>query len=126
MELALSGRYDFIDGFLFPSTCDVIRNLSGVWKVLFPHKYTHYLDVPQNFEKAIGGQYYERELRHLRKDLEGLSGRTISDDDLRSNRTLQRQSAGDRRAMGALKRSPVAGSGYGVLLDSVRRLSASG
>src|SRR3970040_1066063 len=31
IELALAGRYDSIDGFLFPSICDVIRNLSGVW-----------------------------------------------------------------------------------------------
>jgi len=85
VELALSGRYDFMDGFLFPSTCDVIRNLSGVWKVLFPNKYAHYLDVPQNFEKSIGGKYYERELRHLRGDLEGLAGRTISDGDLRAS-----------------------------------------
>lgn len=85
VELALLGKYDFIDGFLFPSTCDVIRNLSGVWKILFPNKYSHYLDVPQNFEKEIGGRYYERELRHVRKDLENLAGRAITDDDLRAS-----------------------------------------
>lgn len=83
IELALSGKYDFMDGFLFPSTCDVIRNLSGVWKVLFPNKYAHYVDVPQNFDKAIGGKYFQRELTHIRKDLETLSGRAVTDDDLR-------------------------------------------
>ena len=40
VELALSGRLDVLDGVLFPSTCDVIRNLSGIWKILLPGTYT--------------------------------------------------------------------------------------
>ena len=32
IELGVSGRIDFVDGMLFPSICDVIRNLSGMWK----------------------------------------------------------------------------------------------
>ena len=30
IELGLSKRMDFVDGMLFPSICDVIRNLSGM------------------------------------------------------------------------------------------------
>ena len=37
IDLAASGRLDFVDGMLFPSICDVIRNLSGMWKMMFPH-----------------------------------------------------------------------------------------
>ena len=36
IELAQSGRLDLLSAVLFPSTCDVIRNLSGVWKLLYP------------------------------------------------------------------------------------------
>ncbi len=36
VELAQSGRLDFLSAVLFPATCDVIRNLSGVWKLLYP------------------------------------------------------------------------------------------
>ena len=36
IELGVSGRLDFVDGMLFPSICDVIRNLSGMWKMMFP------------------------------------------------------------------------------------------
>ena len=39
IELGVSGRIDFVDGMLFPSICDVIRNLSGMWKLMFPHVY---------------------------------------------------------------------------------------
>ena len=32
IELAELGRLDFLDAMLFPSTCDVIRNLSGMYQ----------------------------------------------------------------------------------------------
>ena len=32
LELGLTGRLDCLDGMLFPSICDVIRNLSGMWR----------------------------------------------------------------------------------------------
>ncbi len=85
IELALTGRLDCLDGFLFPSICDVIRNLSGMWRVLFPQKYTRYLDVPQNFDPAVGGRFFAHELGGLRDDLGKLAGRAISDDDLRAS-----------------------------------------
>lgn len=83
VELALGGKYDCLDGFLFPSTCDVIRNLSGMWKVLFPQKYVRYIDVPQNFDPEVGGRFFRGELQLFRADLEKLTGKAISDDDLR-------------------------------------------
>ncbi len=54
IELGVSGRLDFVDGMLFPSICDVIRNLSGMWKLMFPHVYSRYFDVPQNYRDDIG------------------------------------------------------------------------
>ncbi len=85
IELALTGRYDCLDGLLFPSICDVIRNLSGMWKLLFPDKYVRYFDVPQNYAPGVGGAFYERELRELRHDLAKLAGADISDDAIRAS-----------------------------------------
>lgn len=106
VELGLSKRLDCLDGMLFPSTCDVIRNLSGMWQLLFPGTYVRYLDVPQNFDPSLGGRFWAGELRTLRNDLEGLGGRPISDDDLRGsiavfnrNRQLLRQVDALRREM---------------------------
>ena len=62
VELGLSGRLDFVDGMLFPSICDVIRNLSGMWKLMFPNVYSRYFDVPQNYRDDIGGNFYVNEL----------------------------------------------------------------
>lgn len=85
LELGLTGRMDAIDGMLFPSICDVIRNLSGMWQMLFPGKYVKYIDVPQNYVDGIGGEFYIREMQHLRDDLGKLRGAPITDDELRAS-----------------------------------------
>lgn len=83
IEMAVSNRLDFLDGMLFPSTCDVIRNLSGMWQLLRKDTYVRYLDVPQNFDAGIGGRFWEHELRSLGGELGALTGHAPSDDDLR-------------------------------------------
>ena len=83
IELGVSGRLDFVDGMLFPSICDVIRNLSGMWKLMFPDVYSRYFDVPQNYTDEIGGNYYRAELQELREGLEAHCGVTITDEALR-------------------------------------------
>ena len=82
IELALSRRLDALDGMLFPSICDVIRNLSGMWTMLFPDRYVRYVDVPQTYDPAVGGRFWRQELEILREDLSRLVGRSIKDDDL--------------------------------------------
>ncbi len=83
IELAITKRLDFVDGMLFPSICDVIRNLSGMWQLMFPDVYVRYFDVPQNYRDDLGGEYYVNELKELRAGLEGVAGRKIGDDDIR-------------------------------------------
>jgi benzoyl-CoA reductase subunit C len=85
IELGVSGRLDFIDGMLFPSICDVIRNLSGMWQMMFPNVYVRYFDVPQNYQDDIGGSYYVHELAELVHDLGELRGKPISDHELRQS-----------------------------------------
>jgi benzoyl-CoA reductase subunit C len=85
IELGVSGRLDFVDGMLFPSICDVIRNLSGMWKLMFPEVYARYFDVPQNYVDEIGGNYYRTELAELVEGLEQLGGRKITDAALRKS-----------------------------------------
>jgi benzoyl-CoA reductase subunit C len=50
---------------IFPAICDVVRNLSGMWQMLFPQKLAWYLDVPQDFRPDLGGRFYRRELERL-------------------------------------------------------------
>jgi len=88
IELALSQRLDALDGMLFPSICDVIRNLSGMRMMLFPDRYVRYMDVPQNYDPAAGGRFWRQELSALRDDLARLAGSPVSDDALRHSIAL--------------------------------------
>jgi benzoyl-CoA reductase subunit C len=94
VELALGGDLDVLDGMLFPSICDVIRNLGGMWNMLFPKTYTAYVDLPQNFEPEIGGKFYAGELGRIAKELEGRGARPLEADALRA--AIRRENA--RRA----------------------------
>ena len=99
IELGLTGRLDCLDGMLFPSICDVIRNLSGMWQILFKDKYVRYFDVPQNYEDAIGGRFYVQELEVLREDLGKLRGAPITDAEI--DASIRAYNA-NRRAVQAL------------------------
>lgn len=84
IELGLNGALDVLDGVLFPATCDVIRNLSGMWMMQFPDKYVHYLDVPQDFDTGVGGAFYRHELLEIAGALEARGARPLTDANLRA------------------------------------------
>ena len=65
IEMGLSGKLDVLSGMIFPATCDVIRNLSGMWRLLFPDKLAFYLDLPHNHVGTIGGRFYAEELKRM-------------------------------------------------------------
>ena len=96
VELALTHRLEALDGMLFPSICDVIRNLSGMWQMLFPERYVRYVDLPQNFHPAVGGAFWRQELDTLRADLGRIAGREITDRELQHSVTVYNE---NRRAL---------------------------
>ncbi|MFI5143373.1 MAG: benzoyl-CoA reductase subunit C [Thermoanaerobaculales bacterium] len=74
LELKQSGRLRMLSAMLFPSTCDVIRNLSGIWKMESPEVYVKYLDLPQLLDRELGGRFWEGEIRTLLAELGEVSG----------------------------------------------------
>jgi benzoyl-CoA reductase subunit C len=74
VELQQSGRLSMLSAMVFPSTCDVIRNLSGMWQVLEPSMYVRYCDVPQVSDWSTGGQFWKHELQVLFGDLCKVAG----------------------------------------------------
>ena len=85
VELGLTGKLAALDGMLFPSICDVIRNLSGMWQILFKDKYVRYIDVPQNYDDEVGGKFYMEEMQVLREDLGKMAGKPITDEALNAS-----------------------------------------
>lgn len=77
LELGLTGHLDALDGMIFPSICDVIRNLGGMWRMLFPDRYAAYLDIPQDFDPRVGGRFYISAMREIATELEARGAGTL-------------------------------------------------
>jgi benzoyl-CoA reductase subunit C len=103
IELALNGSLDVLDGMLFPATCDVIRNLSGIWKLKFPGKLARYLDVPQNFDPEVGGVFLRHELLDLASDLAARGSRPYDAEALRRSLALHNENRALVRRLHALR-----------------------
>ncbi|MBM4321911.1 MAG: 2-hydroxyacyl-CoA dehydratase [Deltaproteobacteria bacterium] len=88
LESALRGELDFLDGTIFPHTCDSIQRLSDIWaeNLRFPFHWDLVLPVKLHTESARF--YLIQELHRLRLGLQEFIGRTITDDDLRSSIAL--------------------------------------
>jgi len=104
IELGLNGSLDCLDGMIFPAICDVIRNLSGMWKLQFPDKLSRYLDVPQNFDPEVGGQFYRRELDEISRELTERGARPLTPGALRESIERYNESRTLVRELYALRR----------------------
>jgi benzoyl-CoA reductase subunit C len=98
IEMGLSGALATLDGVIFPSICDVIRNLSGMWKMLFAQQPAWYLDLPQHFDE-VGETFFARELGTLRTHLHEVAGTPVDDDALAASIGLYNE---NRRRVRAL------------------------
>ncbi len=80
-ELGLTKRLDALDGMIFPSICDVSRNLSGLWRRNFPDRLAEFIHFPENLNSAHAVPYLRHELERLERALAGISGRAPTDAD---------------------------------------------
>jgi bcr-type benzoyl-CoA reductase subunit C len=83
LEDALAGRLDFLDGVVFPHTCDSIQRLSDIWRLNIPFGFHLDLVLPVKLDTGGARQYMVDVLMRFRTELGEKLGVTISDDDLR-------------------------------------------
>ncbi len=83
LEDALDGQLDFLDGAIFPHTCDSIQRLSDIWRM--NAKTGFHLDVvlPVKLNTDSARQYMATVMDKARTELETLLDRPISDADLK-------------------------------------------
>jgi bzd-type benzoyl-CoA reductase N subunit len=81
LEDALDGQLDFLDGAIFPHTCDSIQRLSDIWRM--NAKTGFHLDVvlPVKLDTASARDYMATVMGNARSELETLLDRPISDAD---------------------------------------------
>lgn len=83
LDLAMKGRYDFLDGIIFSNSCDHTRRLYDIWLEALPGRpdFLHFLDVPH-----LMGEIQERRYRDILQDMieavERNFGCTVSSENL--------------------------------------------
>jgi benzoyl-CoA reductase subunit C len=83
LELALSDRVK-LDMFVSHPICDAARNLAAVWGRNFSYP-CQILYLPQNANSKYSAQYLRHEYDRLKREIEAVAGRTVTDDDLRDS-----------------------------------------
>lgn len=82
LEDALAGRLPFLDGAVFPHTCDSIQRLSDIWRLNAGMK-THFdVVLPVKLTTDSARTYLIAVLEQFRRELEAAFGVTISDENL--------------------------------------------
>lgn len=80
LEETLAGRLDFLDGMVFPHTCDSIQRLSDIWRMRIPNMFHTDIVLPVKLDTESAREYLTAILRKLITDIEKHSGRPITDD----------------------------------------------
>jgi benzoyl-CoA reductase subunit C len=88
LEEALSGELNFLDGAIFPHTCDSIQRLSDIWRLNVPFGFHADVVLPVKLNTDSAREYMVSVLRVFRADLEKKLDVTITDDALKASMTL--------------------------------------
>ncbi len=83
LDNALSGKVDFLDGVVFPHTCDSIQRLSDIWRLNVRGCFHIDAVLPVKLDTESARQYMAQVIAKFRRELEGKLGTPIPDEKLR-------------------------------------------
>jgi len=85
LEDSLSGRLSFIDGTVFPHTCDSIQRLSDIWRMNGRYEFFADVVLPAKLNTQSARTYMKDLLTKFKKDLETAVGKEITNADLQES-----------------------------------------
>ncbi len=83
LEEALAGRLDFLDGMIFPHTCDSIQRLSDIWRMRIQNHFHADVLLPAKLDTDSTREYLVATFRKLLTDIENWQERRITKELLR-------------------------------------------
>jgi benzoyl-CoA reductase subunit C len=81
LDQGIKRRYSYLDGIIFPHTCDGICKLHDAWKRYISIPFVYMMDYPHRIS-SMSYNYFSKEILKLRRALEELTGHEITDDSL--------------------------------------------
>jgi bzd-type benzoyl-CoA reductase N subunit len=103
LDDALTGRLDFLDGTVFPHTCDSIQRLSDIWRLNTGFDFHLDLVLPVKLNSRSAEQYMHAVMKKFRIDLEAGLGVNIAERDLKKAIDTFNQIRSDLRRLYAFR-----------------------
>ncbi len=98
LEMLLDGTMDGLDGIITPTICDTLRPMSQNFRVAMGDKMSViFLAHPQNRFEEFGLQFTVDQYKHVKKELEKIAGREITNDDIQNAIKVYNESRAARR-----------------------------
>ncbi len=116
LDAALKNKLDFLDGVMFPHSCDSIQNLADIWRHNFPNQFSEVAVLPVWIDVPEAEDYLTEEIGRLRRKLEEHLGKDIRNADLKKSIEVYNENRMALADLYALRReSPALISGKDVL-----------
>jgi benzoyl-CoA reductase subunit C len=115
LDVAMKGRYDYLDAFIGAHACDGAERVSYIWRSYLKSPCSFYLDVPHtNHAAAI--EFFKQQLVYLNGELEKTAGKKATPEMIKDAVKLHnRQRALVRKLYEMNKQDPPALSGSEML-----------
>jgi bcr-type benzoyl-CoA reductase subunit C len=105
LELGMEGKLGLVDGMVFPSCCDTIRNLAELWKHQVPGKLVHSVIYPAHPGREAARPFLLAELERFRDVLRAWTGRSVTDADLAASLAKYEAGRAALRDLAAVRRA---------------------
>jgi len=103
-DLGIKGQYRFVDGIIWPHTCDSIYKSIDIWKYYMKPRLLHFLDVPHQLYPT-SFEFFEFQIALLKEYLEDFAGTKISNQSLNDAIKLHNQNRSLLRELCALRKA---------------------
>jgi len=85
LEDSLAGRLDYLDGMVFPHTCDSIQRLSDIFRLNTDHGFFADVVMPVKLNTDSSRTYMKNVLKKFKEELEKTINHVITREDLRAS-----------------------------------------
>jgi len=83
MDLALKGKFDFLDGAAFAHTCEVAEKMAHIWRIYLDPPYLHFIDTPHTTH-AAARKHFKELLKDFQQTLEAFAGKELTTERLKA------------------------------------------
>jgi len=103
-DMALKGKYEFLEGIVIPHACDSISRTYDVWKYTLDLPYSHLINMPHSTDEP-SLNFYKALLETFRASLSKFTGKEISDQSLNQAISLYNQNRAKVRELYELRKT---------------------